>query len=208
MSHGPRIHRSQEPDAPEALLGREHPLARAEERMRWLRRQFAAVALLLAGSAVALGLHAAELRTLLFTAAAAQALLVACLVSTAGTRRERALELIAEGRDTLPIASVRRERARLTDPRRRAALARSLDRLRADARPDGYRRLVRPLFVPAVIRQADAELARLAELLRSSGAGVIAVARTERLLGGASSPLYGEDGMRLREELRRIRIVM
>jgi hypothetical protein len=65
--------------------------------------------------------------------------------------------------------------------------------------------LHRTLYVRSVIRQVDDELAQTAELLRDGDPEPSAVARIERLLGGALSPLYGEDGRRLREELNRIR---
>jgi hypothetical protein len=57
--------------------------------------------------------------------------------------------------------------------------------------------------VPGVIRAADAELATTVRAL-CARPDASTVARVERLLCGASSPLYGEDARRLREELTRI----
>ena len=95
---------------------------------------------------------------------------------------------------------MRRERARLA--RRVGALAKSLERMRVDARrPMRNRPVVAPLYFPSVIREVDAELARTARLLRDGTPDLAAVARTEELLGGESSPLYGPDVLRLREEL-------
>jgi hypothetical protein len=100
---------------------------------------------------------------------------------------------------------VRRQRARLLRPDHARALALSIDRIRAEARAGAGRgRLTAPLFSPPVIRELDAELARTAELLRGPAPGVVAIARTERLLGGERSPLYGQDPRRLGEELKRI----
>ena len=65
--------------------------------------------------------------------------------------------------------------------------------------------LHRPLYVPAVIRQVDGELAHTAALLRHGQLDATTVAQFERLLGGTTSPLYGEDLRRLQEELHRIR---
>jgi hypothetical protein len=126
------------------------------------------------------------------------------LASAVGARRDWALALIAAGRDRLPLEAVRRECARLADPRRATLLARSLDRLRSEAgRPHGRSAITAPLYVPSVIRDVDAELTRIVRMLRTAPR-LVAVARAELLLRGPSSPLYGDDSLRLREELRRI----
>ena len=167
MHLSPSYQRFHAAQAARAMLGGEHPLARAEERMRWLRAQAAAD----------------------------------------GARRRRALELIAAGRAALPLAAVRRERARLA--RRVGALAESLERMRVDARrPMRNRPVVAPLYFPSVIREVDDELARTARLLRDGTPDLAAVARTEELLGGESSPLYGPDVLRLREELARLQYAL
>jgi hypothetical protein len=190
-----------------ALLGGEHPLARAEERMRWLRAQAAADAALVTGSAAGLVAGATELLALLVAAATVQIGIIAGLFAAAGVRRRRALELIAAGRAALPLAAVRRERARLA--RRVGALAASLERMRVDARrPMRNRPIVAPLYVPSVIREVDADLERTARLLRDGTPDLAAVARTEELLGGESSPLYGPDVRRLREELARLQYAL
>jgi hypothetical protein len=191
----------------EATLGREHPLARAEERLGWLRRQALVVAVTLVGSAIGLVAGIEQLGAALPAAALVLVVLATWIVVAVGAIRERALELIAEGRDALPLAAVRRECARLASPRRVLDLARSLDELRREARRP-RRSLVAPLYVPAVIRESDAEIARLAGLLRSGRTEPAALARIERLLSGARSPLYGADGRRLREELRRIHFAL
>jgi hypothetical protein len=199
--------RFQAAQAAQAILGGEHPLARAEERMRWLRAQAAADAALVTGSAAGILAGATELLVLLVAAAAVQVGIVVGLLAAAGVRRRRALELIAAGRAALPLAAVRRERARLA--RRVGALATSLERMRVDARrPMRNRPVVAPLYFPSVIREVDAELARTARLLRDGTPDLAAVARTEELLGGESSPLYGPDVRRLREELARLQYAL
>ena len=60
--------------------------------------------------------------------------------------------------------------------------------------------------MPGVIRAADAELATTVRVL-SARPDASTVARVERLLCGASSPLYGKDARRLREELTRIHFI-
>jgi hypothetical protein len=203
MHLSPHLHRSA--DEPEELLGHEHPLARAEERMRTLQMQLAAVTLLLAGSGAALLVELGDTRALLLAAGFVLAWLGIRLLTTSASRRARALDLIADGRDALPLDAVRRQRERLTNPRRARALARSLDQIRRESRIGARRRTFGPpLYSPPVIRELDAELARTAELLRGPAPGVVAIARTERLLGGERSPLYGQDPRRLGEELKRI----
>jgi hypothetical protein len=205
MHLSPHPHRQRLTDAPETVLGHEHPLARAEERLRRLRLQLAAVGTLLAGSAVALLVELRDTRALLLAAAVVLVWLGLALLATSASRRDRALDLIAEGRDALPLDAVRRQRARLMNPRRARALARSLDHIRLESRVGARRRTFGPpLYFPPVIRELDPELARIVELLRSPKPSIVAVARTERLLGGERSPLYGEDPRRLGEELRRI----
>jgi len=185
----------------QALLGSSHPLAVVEERIRALRRQTVVSAALLAGSAGALAAGATELLAVLLAASAVQITLALGLLAAVGARRRRAIELIVGGRASLPLAAVQRERRRLI--RRVGALAASLDRLRTEAarRP---RSIVAPLYVPRVIREVDAELARTARLLRTSQPDIAAIARAEQLLGGEASPLYGDDVGRLREELHRL----
>jgi hypothetical protein len=198
------IHRSDRATSAQEVLGREHPLARAEERVRWLEVQALVLAVVLTGSTGALVAGARELLAVLLAAGAVQVTVAIWLASAVGSRRERALSLIAAGRDRLPLEAVRRERARLADPQRATLLARSLDRLRCEAgRPYGKRPIVAPLYVPAVIREVDAELTRIVRMLLTAPR-LVAVARAELLLRGPSSPLYGDDSLRLREELRRI----
>jgi hypothetical protein len=198
------IHRSSRASTAQEILGRDHPLALAEDRVRWLGTQSAALVAVLTGSAVASVAGMRAVLAVLLAAALVQAVLAIWLVSAVGSRRERALALLARGHDCLPLEAVRHELVRLANPRRATGLARSLDRLRSEARrPYRDRSIIAPLYVPAVIREVDDELARIVGLLRAAPQ-LVAVARAEQLLRGPSSPLYGTDSLRLREELRRI----
>jgi hypothetical protein len=186
------------------LLGADHPLARAEHRVRWLGRQAATLAALLPVGALALLAGAPGLRAALLAGALVEACLLVALSAAVGAIRERALDLIADGRGTLPLASVRRQRARLLRPRHVRRLAEAIEALRREARCPYHRSpMSRPLYVPAVIRAVDAELAATARVLRAQPEATT-VGRIERLLGAASSPLYGDEAKRLREELARI----
>ena len=207
MHLSPTPQRFRAAQAARAILGGEHPLARAEERVHWLGAQAAVSAALADRQRRRARRRRDELLVVLLAAAAVQIGILAGLFAAAGARRRRALELIAAGRAALPLAAVRRERARLA--RRVGALAASLERMRADARrPMRNRPVVAPLYFPSVIREVDAELAKTVCLLRDGTPDLAAVARTEELLGGESSPLYGPDVRRLREELARLQYAL
>ena len=192
-----------QPSAAQEVLGAEHPLARAEHRVRWLGRQAATLAALLPIGALAL-LAGAPGRAALLAAGLVEAGLLVALSAAVGVMRERALDLIVEGRGLLPLASVRRRRARLVRPRHVRRLAEAIEALRREARcPYRGHPKARPLYLPAIIREVDAELAATARLLRARPDDTT-IGRIERLMGAASSPLYGDEPRRLREELARI----
>ena len=113
-----------------------------------------------------------------------QACLLVSLSAAVAVTRERALELIAEGRGALPLDCVRRRRARLMRTRGVHGLAEAIQALRREACCP-YRRYPRrrPLYVPGVIRAADAELATTVRV-RSARPDASTVARVERLLCG------------------------
>jgi hypothetical protein len=203
MSHIPRPRAAGRPDAAQAVLDPQHPLARVESRVRALRRQALAVLVALSTGGGAAVAGATEALAVVLAAAVVLAFLLVALWSAATARRERAVGLIAEGRATLPLPTVQRERARLTDPDCVRALARSLESLRREVAEAKWLSL--PLYVPSVIREADEEIAETIGTLRDERPGPVAAARAEQLLTGADSPLYGADARILREELRRIR---
>jgi hypothetical protein len=189
------------PAAAEEVLGAEHPLARAEHRVRWLAHQAATLAALLPVGALALLAGAPVLSAALLAGGLVEAWLLVALSAAAGVVRDRALDLIVEGRGSLPLASVRRRRAGLMRPRHVRRLAEAIEALRREARcPDRRHPSARPLYMPAVIRGVDAELAAAVRVLRAQS-DATTIGRIERLLGGATSPLYGDDPKRLREEL-------
>jgi hypothetical protein len=194
------------PAGAQQVLRADHPLARAEHRVRWLGRQAATLAALLPVSGLTLLAGATGLRAALLVGVLVEAFLLVALSVAVGVVRECALELIAEGGGSLPLVSVQRRRARLLRPRHVRGLIETIEALRREARSP-YRRggSCRPLYVPAVIRHVDAELAATAQLLRADP-DAATVGRVEQLLGGARSPLYGDDARLLRESLARIRL--
>jgi hypothetical protein len=190
------------------LLGPDHPLVRAESRMRTLCVQLA-VTLLLGVAMLGLSplLGAAALR-LTLGAAALSAVLLGAILYVRSSLREHALELIVSGREELPLAAVESERSRLSDRRYRRSLARTLDVIRAE--PDSYE-WWSPVYADRnAVHAARDELTEVARLLRElpnvRARGVALVMRLIR--DGATSPLYRGPGPRLREELGRIRHVL
>lgn len=194
-------------------LGERHPLVIVEGRLRAIGvNLITAVGTGLAALAlVSLGLLGERIAsaTELASAIVAAALALAFLVMR-GRRRELARELIAAGRDDLPIPAVRDERCRLESRRQSLQLAGALDRIveRAESR-------ARP-WVPAgyadarSVRASRNDLICLAELLRRAESPCAqAAAQIHRLItDGPASPLYASDPVLLEQELGRIRYLL
>ena len=117
------------------MLGPEHPLSRADSRMRTLRAQFAVTVVLGLAMLAASPLLGSPALHLAVGAAAVAGLLVVGMLFARASQREQALELIACGREELPLPVVESERTRLSDRRYRRRLARTLDAIRADPTP-------------------------------------------------------------------------
>jgi hypothetical protein len=197
---------STQPESPSALLGPDHPLARATEALQSAVRQAVAVAAVLTGSIINLG-EGRHWATTLAASAAAVLLAVAVVIGVFRQRkRDCALALILEGRERVPLAAVRRQRQRLLDQRTRTALAGNLSSIIEQA--SACRRLpacrIVPLFDRAVITAVADDLWTVSALLRACRAPARGIALTERLLIDARSPLYGNDAEMLRDELHRI----
>jgi hypothetical protein len=137
-------------------------------------------------------------------AAVVQLFLGALLIAAAALSRDRARDLLIEEREVgLPVLT--RERRRLVAPRRREALAGSLeDLVRCAERCDRPPPRARPVYEAALVRQVASELRAVAADLRAAGVGVCGVARVERLLTMGTSPLYGTASDDLRAEIARI----
>ena len=190
-----------------AGLRSDHPLLRATEAVHYTGRQWVHVAAVLAGSVIA-RIEGREWAGPL-AGSAASVLLILTVLLAAHKQRERdcAIELVLEGRETVPIAAVQRQRRRLLSEQTRNGLAGNLeDLIRQAARGSRRQMRVTPLpFEPRVVRLVAGELRDVIGLLRAEGVSARAVARAERLVERAVSPLYGQDVGALREELRRVR---
>jgi hypothetical protein len=193
---------------PSAVLGPDHPLSRAESQERTLRAQFAVT--------VVFGIVAGLLSPLLgesawrlsVGAAAVSAFFLAAAFVARIRLRGRAFELIAGGREELPLESVASERSRLRDRRYRRKLARTLQVITLQPETRDW---WSPIYADrASVVAAQAELLEIARLLRDlpnvSARGVALVTRLVR--DGATSPLYQGPALRLQEELGRIRHVL
>jgi hypothetical protein len=188
-----------------SVLGSDHPLARAESQERTLRAQFAVTVVfgIVAGLLSPL-LGEAAWRLSVGAAAVAAFFLAAAFVARLRLRG-RAFELIASGREDLPLESIASERSRLRDQAYRRKLARTLQviTLQPEAR-DWWT----PTYADrASVVAARADLLEIARLLRDlpsvSARGVALV--TALVRDGATSPLYQGPAVRLQEELGRIR---
>jgi hypothetical protein len=120
---------------------------------------------------------------------------------------DRAIDLIAEGHETLPIATVQRHRQRVLAQRRRNTLAKTLETMvgQATAPPKIVTRGTRRLFDIRVIAAVEADLRAVIGLLGTSNPPARGVALSDRLITHGHSPFYGHQVTPLRNELEHIR---
>jgi hypothetical protein len=187
------------------LLGPAHPLTRVEDKFTVLRTRSLVVAAVLCAGIAALFDGLATGLPLVIAAVVVEAALGCRAVMLADSRREHALDLIAQGHGDLPIDAVARKRRHLLDPARRRRLAKSFDEIRNEAlHPAPRQARVRPIFNPRVITATAPELTTIACLLGDDDTRLRGVAMAQQLLTQGGSPLYRSDLRLLREELRRI----
>ena len=195
------------------VLGERHPLVVAEIRLRAIAvNLITAVGTgLVSGALVLVGLIGQRMAFAAEVASAiVAAVLVLAFVVVRAHRRELARELIAAGRDDLPVPAVRDERRRLESRRNQLQLAGALDRIVERAET-----LARPWSSPGYadarsVRATRNEITSLAELLRSSAKPCAqATAQIHRLItDGPRSPLYASEPVLLEQELGRIRYLL
>lgn len=182
-----------------------HPFARAAEAVGYTFRQCVYVAAVLVGSVIALIEGRPWATSLAGSAGAVLLTLAVLLAAHLQAQRDCAIELVLEGRESLRVAAVERQRQRLLSQRTRYALASRLgDLLEQASAGRRFRLIAPPLFEPTIVRTVANELGDVIESLRSEGISACGVARAERLVERAVSPLYGQDAEALREELRRV----
>jgi hypothetical protein len=187
-------------------LGRDHPLVQATDTLALAIRQWCVVASIVIGGGIASLEGRAWAEPLTIAGAVVLVLLSTLVIGARGRRRDRAIDLILDGHDELPITAVRRERTRLASARTRAALARRFeDMLELTAHPHRARTwATRPLYHLRVVVRATPELLEIVRLLRTQPVSVRGVASAERVIADADSPLYGWDHRALRAKLSRV----
>ena len=192
-----------------ALLGHEHPLVGALGRLETIGAQLVGVAVAQVAGLV-LWWREAPLGPGIAAGALGVALVLACWMLVALERRSDAcLDLIAAGREDLPLAAVAHEPRRLARARHRRYLARAIEQLAlgepTGAQPIGARRMVDRRVVDPLRLQIE-ELAR--RLRCDQDLSVRGVALVEQLISAPRSALYGPDPDRLRRELGRARYLL
>jgi hypothetical protein len=207
--HPTRGGRAADVSAAPTLLGATHPLVGVLRAARTTVEQMRVVA-----GAQTLGVGVLVLGfawglALLAAATVVQAGLGLRLLLLIETRHDVCRELIISGRAPQRLTVVASEWRRLADPRQRARLAQSFEKLAATAaHPLSPAPGARPYFSVRVVSPIAAELGGLGTLLRSDAAGVPGVALAERLLTFPGSPLWGADTSQLAQELARIRYLL
>jgi hypothetical protein len=149
---------------------------------------------------------------LTFVIGSAVVLLVLCALAGEQWDRRRfaARQLVLDGRESLPLGPVQRERRRLLEARTRHYVARSFERVlqHVTRRPAPVPPSVRPLFDVGTVASVAEDLREIVKLLHTGVPHARGVALAERLLTEGVSPLYGYDAIALRDELRRVRYLL
>jgi hypothetical protein len=192
------------------LLHSDHPLVRASDDFTAAVRQLVAVGAVLVGSVFAASLGASGVVPIVIGAVLVELVLAGVAGQLWDRRRRAARDLVLEGRETLPVPVVQRERRRLLEASTRGYVARSLERVlqHVTRRPTPVPPAVRPLFDVGTVATVVEDLQAIIALLRSEAAQARGVALAERLLTEGFSPLYGENAIALRDELRRVRYLL
>lgn len=189
-----------------ALLGPDHPLVRVTDALQSVIEQWLVVAALVTGSIAALIEGSAWAKPVTLGAAVVLAILTLLAAAFRQRKRDCSIDLILEGRETVPIAAVQHQRQRLLSKQTRRALARNVEEMleQVSSRPTLQMRATRPLFDRRTVAMATKELLEVSRSLKTCPTHACGVARAERLITDAASPLYGYDVEALRTELRRI----
>jgi hypothetical protein len=196
--------------SPGDLLGAEHPFTRANEALAVFRRQIGAVGLVLVAGVGGLILGVGQALPVVIGCAIVLLVLAVLAGEQWDRRRFAARQLVLDGRESLPLGPVQRERRRLLEARTRHYVARSFERVlqHVTRRPAPVPASVRPLFDVGTVASVTEDLREIVKLLHKGVAHARGVALAERLLTEGVSPLYGYDAIALRDELRRVRYLL
>jgi hypothetical protein len=189
------------------LLGQDHPLVRASELARSMIRQSGACLAALVGATVAGISGAAWAWAVILGAGMVLLILTVLAAGFQQCKRDQAIELILRGYQNVPIAAIQAQRRRLLSGPTRRRLACCFEQTAEEQSQRGswQARGAAPRFDPQVIVRATEDLLAVARVLDTESVSPQGVARAERLITDATSPLHGHDAIALRAELRRIR---
>jgi hypothetical protein len=192
------------------FLGLDHPLTRASDALDTTVKQLLVVVALFAGGLAASLEHAHWGRDVVIASGLVLAGFALAAWVRAQARRDRALDLILEGRESLPLSVVQRECRRLAALRTRRSLATTLQSMIEETLQRRALRLrsARPLLSRALIAEAQDEMRAIARLLLSESVRIRGVALVERVVTQGTSPLYGCDAAALRSEFARARVLL
>jgi hypothetical protein len=188
----------------------DQPLTHASEALDVSVKQLLVVVAMFVGGVAGAVEHATWGRSL----AIAAGLVLLGFAFVAWTRvqtcRDRALELILEGKEDVPLRIVQRQRRRLASARTRSSLARTLESMIDETLRRGplALRSARPLLSRSLIRAVQGELRGIARLLEREDATVRGTALIERIVTRGESSLYGQDPAALRSDLARARALL
>lgn len=189
----------------------DQPLTRASEALDATVKQLLVVTAMFAGGIAGVIERAAWGRPIAIAAGVALLGFTFVAWMRVQSRRDRALELILEGRDSLPVTIVQRQCRRLASARTRRALARTLqsmiDETLRRGRPLALRS-ARPLLSRSLIEAAQDELRGIVAVLESGEASIRGTAFVERIVTHGESSLYGRDVTALRDDLSRARAML
>src|SRR5712691_1975901 len=165
--------------------GPDHPLARATDLVRTLEKQAGIVLVVTAASAAATAAAVPVALTVLSAALVVEFALVMALKFAREVRAERAWDVIIAGGESVDVAEVARERARLSDPRRREQLADTLAQA-LDSAERWHQILVasRPPEGLRVLRHFAPEVRAIVAQIRDQHADVRGIALLARFLAG------------------------
>jgi hypothetical protein len=174
-------------------------------------RQLGVVAAILSGGSIAY--LAGEPWAAPVTIGAGIALMFLALLglSLRQQERDRALDMVVDGHENVAVTAVQRQRSRLMSINTRKHLADAFEEM-VELSSHVHKipmRGARPLYHPTTVARVETELLEIAYLLKNDEAvSVRGVARAERVISDGMSPLYDWDHRQLRDELKRVLVLL
>jgi hypothetical protein len=171
------------------------------------RRQRTNVGAILAGSVIALLQRAHWAQWIAGSAGVVLPVVSVVLAFRLQDRHDRVIDFMLDGHEDAGPPIVQRKRDRLLSARNRSQRARSVAAVACEATTLRRRslRVTPALFARRIVAPVAEELMEISGLRNARATSAQAVARADRLLGFATSPLYGDDVAALRDEVNALR---